>query len=185
MKTIFIKKPAGEKQARRITKSSDIPEQLETSIVVRGEAIHLNTCSEGKENGRLGEVVAWEESDTSSTGFNCWFMDEEQVAKLEEVNGHFYETGATVRTAAPITDEFPSFLDGAEINRNSDGSWSIKTDWGVSTGFPGQAYWVLYGTRKDGSIDGNILTKSEKSYKDYLVCDENGNVIGRLCEIDP
>ena len=34
-------------------------------------------------------------------------------------------------------------------------------------------------------IDANILTKTEKSYTDYIVCDESGQDIGRLCEIDP
>ncbi len=86
---------------------------------------------------------------------------------------------------AQVVDElYPDFLAGAEIRHNDDGSWTIKTDWGESTGFPGQAYWVLYGMN-NGTPDANILTKSEKSYNDYIVCDEQGKDIGFLCEIDP
>ena len=85
-----------------------------------------------------------------------------------------------------ITDEYPDFIgSGAEITHNDDGSWSIKTEWGTPTGFPGEAYWVLYGVNPDGTPDANILKKSERSYKDYIVCDESGNDIGLLCEIDP
>lgn len=86
-----------------------------------------------------------------------------------------------VNTASDI----PEFLTGAQIRHNEDGSWTIKTDWGESTGFPGSAYWVLYRTKADGTPDANILTKTEKSYRDYIACDENGEDIGFLSEIDP
>lgn len=85
--------------------------------------------------------------------------------------------------AQPVSEEFPEFLEGANITHNEDGSWSIKTDWGISTGFPGAAYWVLYGTKEDGTPDANILTKTEKSYRDYIVS-ENGKDVGYLYEID-
>ena len=42
--------------------------------------------------------------------------------------------------AMDASEEFPEFLKGANITHNEDGSWSIKTDWGVSTGFPGASY---------------------------------------------
>lgn len=82
-------------------------------------------------------------------------------------------------------ESIPEFLGGADIHQNEDGSWTIKTDWGESTGFPGKAYWVRYGTKEDGTPDANILTKTEKSYRDYIVCDENGKDIGFLYELDP
>ena len=84
-----------------------------------------------------------------------------------------------------VTDKgIPSFLSGADIRKNVDGSWSIKTSWGESTGFPGECYWVLYGINEDGTPDANILTKTEKSFKDYIVCDENGEDLGWLSELD-
>ena len=55
----------------------------------------------------------------------------------------------------------------------------------ASPGYPGEAYWVLYGTKEDGSPDANILTKTEKSYGEYIVCASDGQDIGRLAEIDP
>lgn len=56
---------------------------------------------------------------------------------------------------------------------------------GESTGYPGEAYFVLYGTKADGTPDANILTKTEPSYETYFVCDSEGNIISKLSEIDP
>lgn len=75
-------------------------------------------------------------------------------------------------------------MSGAAIRRNDDGSWTIKTSWGESTGFPGECYWVLYGINEDGKPDANILTKTEKSFKDYIVCDDDGVDLGWLSELD-
>lgn len=90
--------------------------------------------------------------------------------------------------AQAVDEEYPELLAGlagAEIRHNDDGSWTIKTDWGESTGFPGQAYWVLYGTKENGTPDANILTKNLKSYREYILCNEQDEDIGFLCEIDP
>lgn len=35
----------------------------------------------------------------------------------------------------------------SETFKNEDGSWSIKTDWGESKGYPYEAYWILYGRK--------------------------------------
>lgn len=179
---IYIHKTAGKRRdAVRINGVSDIPEFLRGSIDIAHGNLYL-TCVEGIEVCPLGEVVGFETSEKTPSGYNCWCIGNAET-NLVEVDGVFYMK-ATVMPAMAITDEFPEFLRGADITHNPDGSWSIKTDWGVSSGFPGQAYWVRYGTR-DGKPDANILTKTEKSYKDYIVCDENGVDIGLLSEIDP
>ena len=180
---INIHKQAGQKKdAVRISSVSDIPEFLRSSIDIACNKLYL-TCVEGNEICQLGSVIGYEESEKTSTGWNCWCIGN-AATNLVEIDGVFYKK-ATVMPAAEVTDEFPEFLEGADITHNPDGSWSIKTDWGVSTGFPGQAYWVRYGTKEDGTPDANILTKTEKSYRDYIVCDEDGNDIGFLHEIDP
>ena len=182
-KKIYVHKQAGQKKdAVRITTPSDIPDFLRGSVDIGNGMLYL-TCVEGHEVCPVGSVVGYEESEKTSSGWNCWCIGN-AATNLAEVDGVFYKK-ATILEAAPVTDEFPEFLQGADITHNADGSWSIKTDWGVSTGFPGQAYWIKYGAKEDGSVDANILTKSEKSYKDYIVCDEDGNDIGWLAEIDP
>ena len=181
--TIYIHKEAGSKKdAIRVNSTRDIPEFLRNTIKVEGGKLKL-VCVEGAETAPLGSVIGYEKSENTETGWNAWHIAN-AATNLVEVDGVFYKK-ATILPAKLVDDEFPEFLEGAQITHNPNGSWTIKTDWGESTGFPGQAYWVRYGTKEDGTPDANILTKSEKSYQDYIVCDENGNDIGFLAEIDP
>ncbi len=182
-KTIHIHKIAGQKKdAVRINNATDIPEFLRRNISVGGSTLVL-VCVEGTEYAPLGSVIGYEESSSTDTKYNVWCIGN-AATNLVEIDGVFYKK-ATVFEAQLVGEEFPEFLDGANIRRNADGSWTIKTDWGESTGFPGKAYWVRYGTKPDGTPDANILTKTEKSYRDYVVCDEAGQDIGLLCEVDP
>ncbi len=183
MSIINIHKAQGQKKdAVRVNKVSDVPEFLSESIIVEGDSLKL-VCVEGMETAPLGVVIGYEKSEATPTGWNCWVIGN-AAESLIEIDGVFYKK-AIVYRAQQVGEELPDFLKGANAWCNADGSWSIQTDWGVSTGFPGKAYWVLYGVKPDGAIDANILTKTEKSYKDYIVCDENGTDIGMLCEIDP
>lgn len=181
--TLRIHKVAGaKKDALRINTAQDIPEFLRDSIRVVGEELAL-TCVEGEETAPLGIVIGYEPSEKTATGWNTWWIVNSST-NLVEKDGAFYAK-ATVLEAEPMTDEAPAILAGANIWRNEDGSWSYGARWGVQTGCPGQAYWVKSGFAPDGSPKGYILTKSEESYKAFLVCDEEGNDIGLLCEIDP
>ncbi len=180
----YIHKVANQrKDAVRITCEGDIPEFLKGSIRFQNDATLVLDCVEGSELTRVGVVVGYEKSERTPSGYNCWVIGN-AATNLMEIDGVFYKK-ATILKAMAVSDEFPKFLTGAIIRHNNDGSWTIKTDWGESTGFPGKAYWVLYGTKADGTPDANILTKTEKSYQDYVVCDEDGQDIGLLCEIDP
>lgn len=182
-KVINIHKQAGtKKDAIRVSCEADILAFLNTTISIDGTQIKL-ICVEGNQVCPLGSVIGYEESASTTTGYNCWHIAN-AATNLVEIDGVFYKK-ATVMQAMAVTDEFPAFLEGAAITHNEDGSWTIETDWGKSTGFPGKAYWVRYGTKEDGTPDANILTKSEKSYRDYIVCNDNGEDIGFLCEIDP
>ena len=180
---IRIHKQAGQKKdAVRVRTVADIPDFLVGSIsIVDGKLVLV--CVEGTEKAPLGSVIGYEESAQTSTGYNTWCIGN-AATNLIEIDGVFYKK-ATILDARMVDDEFPEFLEGAKISHNEDGSWTIKTDWGESTGFPGKAYWVRYGTKADGTPDANILTKTEKSYKDYIVCDDEGKDIGFLYEIDP
>ena len=180
---INIHKQAGQKKdAVRIISIGDIPDFLKETITIVDNQLHL-VCVEGNETAPLGSVIGYEKSNSTSTGWNTWHIANAST-NLVEIDGVFYKK-ATVMLAMAVSEEFPEFLKGADITHNEDGSWSIKTDWGVSTGFPGTSYWVRYGTKEDGTPDANILTKTEKSYNEYIVCDEYGHDIGFLCEIDP
>lgn len=182
-KTIFIHKQAGQKKdAVRVSGITDIPDFLKDTIKIEGETLII-TCVEGKEKAPLGSVIGYEKSESTDTGWNSWCIGNADT-NLIEIDGVFYKK-ATIMPAQEVDETFPLFLEGADIRHNDDGSWTIKTSWGESTGFPGKAYWVRYGTTEDGRPDANILTKTEKSYNDYIVCDKSGKDIGYLAEIDP
>lgn len=179
---INIHKQVARKDAVRVNDVNDIPEFLKEAIRGVNNELELD-CAEGTQHCPRGSVIGYEASKNTSSGWNCWCIGNAAI-NLEEIDGVFY-TKPTVLQAMPVSEEFPEFLKGADISHNADGSWSIKTDWGVSTGFPGESYWVLYGIKADGTLDANILTKTEESYKKFIVCDDDGNDIGFLCEIDP
>lgn len=175
---IYIRKEAGQKKdAIRVSKVEDIPEFLRNAISITGDTVRLD-CVEGEETSHIGEVIAYEKSASTSSGYNCWVVGN-AATSLVEKDGVFYKK-TVVYEAQKITDEYPEFLSDVFISHNSDGSWSIKTSWGTSTGLPGEAYWVKY-----GQGDANILTKTEKSYGDYIVCEEDGTPICKLASLDP
>lgn len=181
---IFVHKEAGaKKDAVRICKESDIPDFLSDAItVVDNDKLFLQ-CVEGGEIAPFGSVIGYEKTEKTFSGWNCWVIGN-AATNLVEKDGIFYKKATVMKAAQVTADSIPSFLFGAGVRHNEDGSWSIKTEWGESKGYPYEAYWILYG-RKDNNIpDANILTKTEKSFKDYIVCDENGNDLGWLSELD-
>lgn len=209
---IFIRKQAGKKKdAIRVSKEEDIPEELKGAIKIvdindipedfmdeekapekRKNVIEkikqdrlavCLDCVEGTEYAPLGSVIGYEPSNNTKSGINTWHIANAATNLIEE-NGIFY-TKATVLPAQRVGEELPKFMEGSQVFRNEDGSWTVITSWGQSTGFPGEAYFIRYGTHEDGTPSVNILTKSEESYNAYFVCDESGNIIGQLSQIDP
>ena len=180
---IFIRKQAGKKKdAIRVSREEDIPEELKGAIKIVDGMLELD-CVEGVEHAPLGSVIGYEKSNNTKSGINTWHIANAATNLIEE-NGVFY-TKATVLPAQRVGEELPKFMEGSQVFRNEDGSWTVITSWGQSTGYPKEAYFIRYGTHEDGTPSVNILTKSEESYNAYYVCDENGNIIGQLAELDP
>ena len=62
-----------------------------------------------------------------------------------------------------------------------DDTWFYENESGdMSFGKINNAYWIIY-----DSDNVFIVDKTAESYKDYIVVDEDGNILGYLCEIDP
>lgn len=181
---IFIHKEAGtKKDAIRVNTATDIPEFLKDAIIVVNDNKIVLQCVEGAQFAEFGAVIGYEKTEHTSSGYNCWVIGNADTNLIEK-DGAFYKKATIMKAMQVVEDGIPSFLFGADVRKNEDGSWTIKTDWGESTGFPNKAYWVLYGRKEDNLPDANILTKTEKSFNDYIVCDENGNDLGWLSELD-
>lgn len=179
---IYIRKGIAKKDAVRINSEEDIPEFLADSIHIVDGMLELD-CVEGVEHAPLGSVIGYEESEKTKSGMNVWHIAN-AATSLDERDGVFY-TRPVVYVAQKIGEEVPSILAGAPIERGIDGSFILTTKWGKSVGYTGDAYFVLYGVKEDGTPDANILTKSEKSYDAYYVCTKDGEIIGKLSELDP
>lgn len=147
------------------------------------KVVLLLDCVEGRLKCPMGSVIGYEKSAKAKSGWNCWCIDDADKTLIEK-DGVFY-TRDDILKAELLTERSPILFAGADIWPNEDYSWSYRGPWGVQTGFPGQAYWVRCGFTWDGIPKGYILTKSEESYKSFIVCDDDGNDLGYLCEIDP
>ena len=67
---INIHKQAGQKKdAIRINSIADIPAFLKETITIKNNQINL-VCVEGNETAPLGSVIGYEESTSTSTGWN-------------------------------------------------------------------------------------------------------------------
>ena len=182
--TILIHKETTNKQKNiiRINSEEDIPMFLLNSIFVKDKKICLIFDGNLKFYP-IGSVIGWDINSSTNTGFICWYIDPISQNLVEKEDGTFYST--TILKTLAIDNEFPEFLEGANITENQPNSWSIENEQTERTAQSGQGYWVLYGTKEDGTLDADILLKTDPSYRDYIVCDENGKDLGKLCEIDP
>lgn len=191
MSIIHIRKLAGQrKDAFRLNSQADIPEFLLDNIHIDAQGTAHLYCVEGQLTCSLGTVIGYETSPTTDTGYNVWPIGNAATNLIEE-NGVFYQK-PTVLKAELIGEQPSELVAGCVVWRNYDensgqpwGSWTIVTDWGESTGMPGQAYWVRYGTKPDGKPDANILTRGEQSFLDYYVCTADGTLICPLAEYQP
>lgn len=100
---ILIHKEAGTKKgAVRVRRESDIPDFLKGAIKVVDSKVQLQ-CVEGTETANFGEVIGYETSERTPSGYNCWVIGN-AATNLVEKNGVFYKK-ATVMKAALVCDE--------------------------------------------------------------------------------
>jgi len=177
VKTFCIQKDAVEKAAFRLRTAADIPAFLAKTVRKRSDGKFALDCLEGEETASAGVVIAYEKETRTKSGWNAWVIADE--SRILEKDGKIYSR-PKVTEAALIGDRLPSFMDGADVVRNSDGSYTVTTDWGKSSGKPGDGLFVRYGTKADGTPDVNILTFGTESAAQYNICTRDGSNICRL-----
>lgn len=97
---IFVHKRAGaKKDAVRISSIADIPEFLKGAVRVNGDKLEIE-CVEGNETANLGEVIGYEKSEKTSSGYNCWVIGNAETNLIEK-DGVFYKK-ATVKDSEEI-----------------------------------------------------------------------------------
>lgn len=179
---IMITKKPGIKDCVRISSNEDIPKFLKEVVKVEGDMLVLD-CLEGEERAPLGSVIAYEKLESGK--MNVWNKANWKET-TREIDGVFYELPKPNK-AVRVGEELPSFVVeglGERLSRLEDGSFQIDAGWGLVQCAPNNGYVVIYGTKEDGSLDANFLTKGTPSFEQYFVLDEEGNIIQTLAEYD-
>jgi len=179
---IRIAKKPGIKNCVRINRIEDIPESLKEVIKVEDGELLLN-CLEGKQTAPLGSVIAYEKLESGK--MNVWNKKNYKETTIE-VNGVFYEL-PKINMALPLLEKHNNKLISLlkeDFKILKDGTYQLTTDWGVMTCEPGNGYLVIYGTKDNGQVDANFLTKGTPSFENYYIVDERGQILESLSEYD-
>lgn len=179
---ITIAKKPGIKDCVRISGENDIPAILKDVIKVEGEMLVLD-CLEGEERVPIGSVIAFEKLESGK--MNVWNKANWKETTME-IDGVFYEIPKPNK-ALPLTEVLPEIVVsglGDRLKVLEDGTYQIDAGWGLVTCKPNNGYLVIYGTKQDGSLDANFLTKGTPSFQQYFVVDETGKIIQSLEEYD-
>lgn len=171
--------------AVEISTLSTIPEHLRKAISIVNCELWLDN-----ENGcmtvPMGSVICYEKSDVTESGYNCWSIGRLGI-NLAKVDGIFY-TKPTLIHAMLIPakeDVKPVWVNACNLTYNGDGTVTMKTDYGQATGRVGIDFILCHGMKEDSKPQASILATYDKSYNDYIICDESGKDIGKLSELYP
>lgn len=177
MKTnkLFIRKVPGYKiQGMRINSVNDIPSFLQKYVRVDEKNIFLHF---GKETiAPLNSVIIYDYLEPCL--LNCSLFETLPEDILEK-DGVFYKK-SPVMQAAKIEEQLPDFMKNARITYYKD-SYVVSIRGGVALIKPNrEGYFCLYGYSKKDESYPLIDVISPPSYKDYIVCDEQGNYVREL-----
>ena len=178
----MITKKPGIKDCVRINSEIDIPDFLKSVVILKENMIILD-CLEGEEKVPLGSVIAYEKLENGK--MNVWNKANWKETTTE-INGVFYELPKPNK-AIPVTESLPKSIVNSLGDRFSvlqDGTYQIDAGWGLVTCAPDDGYLVIYGTKEDGSLDANFLTKGTPSFKQYFVLNDNNQIVQSLEEYD-
>ena len=171
----FIRKVPGEKiQAIRINSWNEIPRFLRRYISVDKKNINLRFRLK-ETTAPLGSVVV---CDYWGPYLRECSLFEKLPENIFEKNGIFYKE-CPVMLAAKIEEQLPPFMKNVDITYYEN--YYVFNTWGGVTLIEpnDEGYFCLYGYSKKDNYP-LIEVIRPYSYKDYIVCDEEGNYIRNL-----
>lgn len=178
----------------RQVKGNTVAVLLRTSIpefLLNSRAIDVVNCEisfdsvNGFQTVPLGSLIGYEESNQTISRYNCWFIG--RLNDFVKNDGVFY-TKPPIIFAMPIPakeDPRPVWVHSSGLIYNDDGTATLETPQKSETGRVGIDFILTYAMKKDGKPDAHILSRNDDSYKEYIVCNENGEDLGKLCELYP
>lgn len=183
--TIRIHSPAIAHQSNAVEVStlSTIPEFLREAITLENYRLLLDNA-QGYKSVPLGSVICYEKSDKTLSGYNCWSIGQIDI-DLVKINGIFYKKPHIIHAMLiPAEDEAkPVWVNSCKLTYNGDGTATLNLENKSVSGRIGIDFILCHGMRKNGKQNASILATTDEAYNDYIVCDDSGKDIGKLCEL--
>lgn len=171
--------------AVEVSTLSTIPDALREAISVVNCELWLDN-ENGCQTAPIGSVICYEKSNKTASGYNCWAIGQLGI-DLVKKDGIFY-TIPVIFPAMLIPDkedEKPLWVKSCNLTYNGDGTATLTTVHGPVTGRIGIDFLFCLGMTEVGNTKADILATYDESYNDYIVCDQNGNELGKLSELYP
>ena len=167
----------------KISTLGTIPANLREAVRIVNCRLLLDNV-DGIQNVPTGSLICFEKSDLTSSGYNCWAVATPHT-ELITIDGVLHKKPPiTHAMLIPDKDEArPLWV--SNLTYNGDGTATIRTAEGAFTGRIGIDFLLCHGMKKGGRYKVSLLATYDKSYNDYLVCDETGKDLGMLSEIYP
>jgi len=160
-----------------------IPEHLSKAIRLENHKLWLDNI-EGCKCVPLGSVICYEKSDKTDSGYNCWSLGQLGIDLVKEDNTFYPKNRIIHAMLIPNKDEErPLWVLRSNLTYNGDGTATLHTDEGSFTGRIGIDFILCHGIQKTPIT--SLLTRNDEAYGTYIVCDENRNDVGKLCELYP
>lgn len=161
----------------------DVPQILTQSVENPGMFVGCNNHM----------LIKYEPTELLESGIGTWPKTDWQTAAYQDDNGGWHNRPKVVQ-AALVHDGMPAFAEGGDIQRTTwetekgekKSGYEVHTSWGsVSKGAEGETYLLRYADdNENGSPNLNILTRTEKSAGEYLVCTQEGKPLGSFRDLD-
>ena len=169
----------------KITTVGSIPAELEEAIKIVKCKVQLDT-NDGIKVVPTGSLICFEKSNQTPSGYNCQMVASPRT-DLITIDGKVYIKPSIIHAMLiPDKNEVkPLWVEHSKLTYNGDGTATLHTAKGDFSGRIGIDFLLCHGLKKGGNYEVNILTTYDKSYTDYIVCDESGNDLCMLSALYP
>lgn len=173
------------KNVVKITTLSTIPAELREAIHIAKCRLHLDTI-DGIKVAPTGSIISFEKSEKTSSGYDCRVVATPHTVLINVDDTTFIKPTIMHAILLPDKDEVrPLWAVRSKLTYNGDGTATLHTNEGNFTGRIGTDFLLCHGAKKAGNYKVSILSPTDVSYNDYIVCDDDGKDIGRLADFYP
>ena len=169
----------------KITALSTIPEELREAIRIVNCRLYVDTI-DGIKVAPTGSIISFEKSEETSSGYDCRVVATPHTDLLNVNNVIFIKPTIMHAVLIPDKDEVrPLWAVRSKLTYNGDGTATLHTAEGDSTGRIGIDFLLCQDVKKAGNYKVSILSTYDEAYSEYILCDDDGKDIGKLVDFYP